>query len=146
LPVTGHYDDETRAAIGDAGQKTISNERANATADDLAPNSRTIRAGMKLKSVAKLKALAGTFVMAGGASEQVGLLDTAQTTVDKMGQAKTLFETVHGWAAPFLGSPMVLVVGLVLVVAAYYVFQFANHVIDARVEDHRTEAHTGNDT
>jgi hypothetical protein len=145
LVVTGHFDDESRAAFNTAEAKPIAQERLDTTAEDLRPNSRTIQAADKLGVAATIKRWTGGALVVGGGAQQLGLLDAAQSTVDKVGQAKGIWETVHGWVEPFISSPMVIVFGIGLVVVGYYVAKFSEHVIEARVDDHRTEAHTGND-
>lgn len=144
LPETGDLDPATKTALETAEPRAQVHERADATVDDLRGNSRTVAAadGLDIAGTAK-KVIGGTLV-AGGSAEQFGLLGQAQEAVDKVGQARTLWETAHGWLEPVVGNPTMILVGIALVAAGFYVSKYAKAIIEARLDDHRSGAHTGN--
>lgn len=146
LPETGDYDEATQKAFAEAEPRIQVEERANATVDDLRGSSRTVDAADGLDVAGTAKKVLGTALVGGGVSEQTGLLGQAQDAVDKVGQAKSLWDTVHGWIEPVIGNPTVILVGIVLVVAGFYVSKYAKQIIEARLDDHRSGAHTGNAT
>jgi peptidoglycan hydrolase-like protein with peptidoglycan-binding domain len=146
LIVNGHFDDPSRAAFNTAIPKPIDQSRLNATVDDLRPNSRTIQAADKASTLGTIKKWAGGALGVSAASQQLGLLDTAQSAVDQAGQAKSIFETVHEWVSPFLSSPIIIAFSVFLVVAGFLIVRYADAIKFARLDDHHTEANTGNDT
>lgn len=143
LPVTGHYDDATKAAL-DAAEvpREVAPERSAATADDLrADGSQTIAAADSASLLGKLKAGGGALIVGGGAADS--LIGNASSALDKADQAKGLFERVHDYAAPLLADPRVLVLGAVLLIGGLAVVYFAERVIARRVADHRSGVHAG---
>ena len=91
----------------------------------------------------KAKILAGTVFGGGAVAEKVGLLDQAQDAVDKVNQAKGLYDSVHDLAASLFGSPTVIAVGIALIVAGVAVWLLAERIKAHRVDDHRTGRNAG---
>lgn len=153
LPETGDYDDATKEAMKDAEPFVPSKARVAATADDLRGVSKTVATADSLNVAGLAKTISGTTLVATGVAEQAGLLGQAQEVVtqaqdiaDKVGQAKGVWDTMHGYIAPFTSNPTVILIGIVLVVAGFYVSKFAKRIIEQRLEDHRSGAHTGSAT
>ena len=144
LPVTGKYDDATREAMKSAEPIESVPERKRTSAADLkAAGSRTIATADKIGLVGKAKILAGTVFGGGAVAEKVGLLDQAQDAVDKVNQAKGLYDSVHDLAASLFGSPTVIAVGIALIVAGVAVWLLAERIKAHRVDDHRTGRNAG---
>ena len=144
LPVSGRYDDTTRAALNVAEPRPVARERAEASAADMkAAGSRTIGEADRLSGWGRLKIWLGVGAVAGGAAEQSGLLGEAQQAVDTARQAKGILESLHELAAPFLRDPVILVFGAVLIVAGVAVFLGARRITAARLADHRSGLHAG---
>ncbi len=138
LPVTGHYDDATRAALMSAASREIPKERAEATATDIAEaGSRTVTEAQQLTlsgRVLKWLGLGG-----GGAygADQVGWLDTVRIAIGKS-DFKSVFDAL-GHAGTWLVDHWWLVaLGLGLFIALR-----SNRIVSARVEDHQTGRHAG---
>jgi hypothetical protein len=146
LPETGDYDAATKDALAKAEPKIVDPDRANATADDLRGVSRTVDTADKLGTVGSAKKWIGGLMIAGGGAEQTGMLGNAQAMVDQAQQAKSLWEQVHGFIEPLIGNPTIILVGIILIVAGFFVAKYAAQVIEHRLDDHRTGAHTGNAT
>jgi hypothetical protein len=153
LPETGDFDAATKAAFDTAEPRLQSEDRENATVDDLRGASRTVDTAEKADALGTAKKWIGGVMVAGGSAEHLGLLgqateavDKTQGLVDKAQQAHGLWETVHGWIEPLIGNPTVVLVGIVLIVAGFLVSKYAKQIIEHRLDDHRTGAHTGNAT
>jgi putative chitinase len=144
LSVTGHYDEATKAALDAAMARPVAPARAEATADDLREaGSETIEHADNLSAIGQVKKWVGGSLVAGGGAEQVGLFGNVQDKIDKVDQAKSIWERVHEYIAPLLGSPSVLLFGVVLLIAGYFVVRGARLVIARRVADHRSGVHAG---
>jgi peptidoglycan hydrolase-like protein with peptidoglycan-binding domain len=146
LPETGDYDEATKAALATAQPRILDEDRQNATADGLRGSSRTIDSADRISAVGTAKRWMGGLMVAGGGAEQCGLLGQAQTAVDKVNQAKGLWTEVHGFIEPLTGNPTLILIGIVLIVAGFFVSKYAKKIIEHRVEDHNTGAHTGTAT
>ena len=146
LPVSGHYDEATRAALNVAAPRAPSRERAEATAADVkAQGSRTVAHAENLSWWGRLKIWLGLGALGGGAAEQGGLLGQAQDAVDKAHQARGIYDSLHELVAPLLGDPVVVVFGVVLIVAGVAVYLSARRIVAARLADHRSGAHAGSE-
>jgi hypothetical protein len=146
IEVTGQYDDKTRAIIeGDrALDRPVSDDRANATVDDLRDaGSNTIAHADALGSVASVKKWAGGFLLAGGSASQVGLLDQASGALDKVDQAKTVWSRVSEMFGHWLGNPLVIALGLFLLVAGFVIARRVEAIRQNRLKDHQTGEHAG---
>lgn len=141
LPETGDLDAATMEALESAEDRVQTPTRANATADDLRGNSRTVDTADAVSTLGKGKIIAGTIIGAGGAAEQGGLLGQAQDAADKVDQAKSLWDRAHGWLEPIIGNPTTVLVAIVLVFAGYFAVKYAKQIIEARLDDHRSGAH-----
>lgn len=140
LPESGDLDAVTMEALESAEDRVQTTARSEMTADDLRGKSRIVDTADSANLLGKAKIIAGSALGLGGAAEQEGLLGQAQNAVDKVGQAKTLWETVHGWIEPVIGNPTTILVGIVLVFAGFFVAKYAKQIIAARVDDARTGA------
>ncbi|MFZ5715744.1 MAG: N-acetylmuramidase domain-containing protein [Bradyrhizobium sp.] len=144
LPVTGKYDEATRAAMRTAEPIEVPRERAQATATDLKEaGSKTIKAADKGSLFAWAKGLIGTLLAGGGLAEKSGWLESAQDAVDKAHQAKGIWDSFVDLVHPLLAGPTPIVVGVLLIassVAAYCIFR---QVKAYRVADHNSGAHAG---
>lgn len=141
LPETGDLDAATLEALATAEDRVQAPARITATADDLRGRSRTIDAADGINTAGVVKAATGATLVVGGGAEQ--LLGSAQDTVDKIGQAKTIWQTVHGWLEPIVSNPTTILVGIALVVAGIYVSRYAKRVIAARLDDFHSGVHSG---
>lgn len=141
LPETGDYDAKTKEALDAADPREQAPDRALATVDDIKDNSRTIKHSESLISVGNIKKAIGGGLVGLGGAQQVGLLDTAQSAVDKAQHAKSLYETVHGMLEPLIGNPTTILIGIVLIAAGFFVVKYAREIIEARLDDHKTGAH-----
>ncbi|HGW6341810.1 TPA: peptidoglycan-binding domain-containing protein, partial [Escherichia coli] len=129
LPVTGRYDDATREALKNAEPAESMPERKRTSAADLkAAGSRTIATADKIGLVGKAKILAGTVFGTGAVAEKAGLLDQAQDAVDKVNQAKGLYDSVHDLAGSLFASPTVIACAIALVVAGVAVWLLAERI------------------
>lgn len=136
LPITGDYDDATRAALAVATPPAVSDERAATTADDLrAAGSQTVALADKGRGIVKTIVGLG---LAGGAKEagDAGFLDQAQSAVDQIQAARPLVEgarDIIGWAAGhwWIGA---LIAGVVL-------WRQFGGVIERRVADQVSGRH-----
>lgn len=146
LPETGVYDDATKAALSTARPRVQPKARVEATEDDLRGVSRIVDTADSLSFAAKAKIAVGLALAGGGTSEQAGLLGQAQDAVDKVNQAKGLWDTAHGWLAPLVGNPTTILIGIVLIAGGLFVAKYAKRIIEARLDDHRSGAHTGANT
>jgi hypothetical protein len=144
LPVNGQLDEATLKALDGAEPVEVSRERDRATADDLkAQGSKTITAADHAGLLGKLKAIGGGAMVCGGGAEKLGLLDRAQDGVDKVNQAKGIWESVQDLAQPALDHPAVIVAGVVLIVAGVATWWIAEQIKAHRLADHRSGVHAG---
>lgn len=145
LPLTGHYDPATKQALSEADARPVEPERAAATMDDLRDlGSTTVARADNAETAGKLKVVGGSAIGIGAVAEQATTaLGGAQDTVDRFGQAKTLWGSIHDMAQPVLGHPIVIVLAIVLIVAGYFVIRYARQIKTARLEDHQTGVHAG---
>lgn len=144
LPVTGKYDDATRAAMADAEPIEQVRERQNATAADLkAAGSETVKAADNGKVLAYVKGLFGTVFVGGGAADKAGLLDTAQSGIDKATQAKGIWDSFCDLVHPLFAGPLPFVIGAMLIMAAVIAWLLFERINARRVADHRSGAHAG---
>lgn len=145
LPVTGEYDDATASALDIAVPAEPARERKAATASDLAAaGSKTIKAANAGGLIAKSKMLFGGALVAGGGAEQAaGLLDVAQTGVDKANQAKGILQSLNELAAPVLGNPVVMIAGGILIASGIAVYFIVEAIKARRVADHNSGVHAG---
>ena len=146
LPVTGHYDDKIRAIVegDDALDRPVDDARANATVDDLRQaGSNTIAHADALDSIASMKKWAGGFLLAGGGAEKVGLLDSASGALDKVDQAKTVWERCSEMFGHMLNNPLVIGLGLFLLVAGFVIAKRVEAIRQNRLKDHQSGEHAG---
>ncbi len=145
LTVTGHYDATTRDALNSASPRPVGAERGDATADDLRDaGSTTVAAADNAATVGKIKVIGGSTIAVGAVAEQATTAITgAQDAVDKVGQVKGLWSSIHDILHPFLGHPMIIVLSLVLVVTGFLIWHYAGKIILSRLGDHRDGTHAG---
>lgn len=145
LPVTGHYDEATKDALDIADARPVSDSRANATLDDLREQgSTTIASADTASTLGKVKTIGGIVVAGGAAAEQAGtVLSTAQDTVDKVDQAKTLWGSIHHMLHPIFGHPAVLIIAVAVAIGGFLVWKYADRVKLRRLIDHQTGTHPG---
>lgn len=145
LPVTGHYDAATRAALDEAVERPASDERAEATIQDLRDaGSTTIAAADAGSAAGYTKVGLGVATVAGTALEKgSGALDHAQDAVDKAGQVKSLWGSIHDLLLPVFGNPAVLLVGIALLILGVVVVYFSRKVKLSRLWDHQDGTHAG---
>ncbi len=144
LPITGTYDAATREAMRIAEPVDQAPERARATADDLAAaGSKTIKVARVGGMVAKIKGIIGGGFLAGGLASHEGLLDTAQSGIDKATQAKGIWDSFCDLAGPLFGHPMAVVAGVVLIASAVAVGFVVKAIVDRYVIDYRAGVHAG---
>ncbi len=148
LPVSGHYDAATRAALVVASPRPVPDERAEATVDEIRHDgSHIVATADSATAVAKIKVVGGSAIAIGSIAEQATtwITDT-QTAVDRANQVKGLWGSIHDLVHPFLGHPMVVVLGLALVITGGLVWHYAGQIIVARLNDHRSGVHAGRDS
>lgn len=145
LSPTGHYDDATRDALGNAEPRPVPTERADATLDDLRESgSTTITSADTASTIGKIKVIGGSAIGIGAATEQATtILTGTQDAVDRVGQAKTLWGSIHDLLHPIIGHPVVILLALVLVVGGYFVIHYANKIKLSRLSDHQDGTHAG---
>jgi hypothetical protein len=149
LHVTGHLDAPTRQALEEAAPREPAEVRADTTAADLAGKSRIVDSAQSTGLMGKIKAAFGTTLLGGGAAKQAGLLDldTASAALDKVDQAKSVWEKARDifgdWLAILFGHPAVMVFGVLFLIAGIAVIHHSRKVVEARVEDERTGVHAG---
>lgn len=144
LPVTGEYDAATREAMKDAEPVDQPRERQNTTADNLrAAGSKTIATADRGGVLAYIKGTVGSIFVGGGAAEKLGLLDTAQSGIDKANQAKGIWQSFCDLAKPLFEGPAPIVIGLVLIAAAVGAYFLFEQIKARRVADHNSGAHAG---
>lgn len=115
LPETGDYDDATRARLAEASPREVSPERASTTVADLRQaGSKTVKAADRGKGIAKLLLGLG---LAGG-SQETGLIESAQQTVDTVTSIRPVVDgaadflgwvTSHWWIGAIVGGALVWV-------------------------------------
>lgn len=148
LPHTGHYDKETQQALdGAIVPRPVDRERTQADADDLREaGSVTIEHADKVTTLGRFKKWAGLSILGSAGAEQTGLLDQAQSVTDKAEQAKSIWDTVGPYVQPLfkhLDSPVVLILGVVLVVSGCIAVAIAEHIRANRLADHHSGVHAG---
>lgn len=144
LPVTGAPDQATLDAMDEAAPREVAPERANATAADLREaGSRTIVANDKVSLIGRIKMWGGSVFGAGVFAEQAGLLETAQNTVDRVNQAKSVWQSVHELIAPLLTHPAAPFFAVAFAVGGFLIWRETWKIEAARVDDHRTGVHAG---
>lgn len=145
LRVTGHYDAESKAAFEAAEvPREVSPERAEATADDLrAMGSDTIAHADNVTWLGRVKQGLGLTVASGAGAEQMGLLDKAQNAIDKGEQAKGIWESVHGYLAPLLDRPELLIFGVAVFALGCAACYIAERIRENRTADHNSGVHAG---
>lgn len=149
LPPTGHLDDETMKAIGDADPRPISDERESTTLDDLRQQgSRTIAKADVTETVGKVKVGTGVVVGAGTVADATlngvqDSLDKANDAIEKAHQVKGLWQSIHDLVPLSTEQLAILAVAVVIAVAGYFVIRYAKHIKFARLEDFRTGVHAG---
>jgi hypothetical protein len=143
LPATGHYDEETRQALANAGPREVAPQRERTTARDLKEQgSRTIVAADKLSWFGRAtKWICGALGLGAG-SEQLGLLDQAEALEGKVGQIREIWNSAHGLLQPLL-SPQVMLLCILGLVVGVAVHKLAGEIARYRTEDHQTGAHAG---
>lgn len=142
LPVTGHYDEETAAALNAAEiPRPVAPERENATVDDLRDaGSDTIANADKLSTLGATKIVAGSGVAVAGVASQA--VDNASEVADKLQQAHDVWDKLHGVLGIFHG-PHIIVFGMVLLVAGIAIAIIAERIRVTRLADHRSGVHAG---
>ena len=85
----------------------------------------------------------GAFFLAGGAASHEGLLDTAQDGLDKVHQAKGVWESFCDLAAPLFGHPATLVAAVVLIGAGVAVWLLSRRIVNQNVADYRAGVYAG---
>ncbi|MEH2517507.1 hypothetical protein V1279_003080 [Bradyrhizobium sp. AZCC 1610] len=138
LKVTGHPNDETTKQFDklDASDKReVSNERAEATVDDLrAAGSQTVKAADKGSLVSKI--MVGTGLV--GGAEQTGILDQAKEAVSHVETAKSVLDSVKDLA---VGLAPYWWVGVIVV--GFITWRLYGDVIKRRLHDHQSGVHLG---
>ncbi|WP_316189387.1 N-acetylmuramidase domain-containing protein [Bradyrhizobium sp. SZCCHNS1054] len=144
LPITGKFDDATRAALAIAEPKEPGRDRATATVEDLrAAGSKTIRTADRINLLGSVKVGLGALFGGAAAAEKTGLLDTAQDGIDKANQVKGLWQSFHDLAAPVLGDPNLVIAFAIIAAAGAACWYFAGQIAARRVDDHRSGVHAG---
>jgi hypothetical protein len=144
LPVTGRYDAATRAALAEAVPPEPARERKDATARDLREaGSKTIKAADNVSLAGKAKIIIGGLIAGGGEASREGLLDQAQSGIEKAQQAKSIWDSVTDLAQPLFGHPIVFVAAGALIIAGIAVVWLARTVRAHRVADHNSGVHAG---
>jgi putative chitinase len=144
LPITDEIDLATKEALKRDLAKPVSEQRMNATADDLADaGSKTIASANSGSMLAVAKGTLGSIFVGGGAVEKMGLLDTAQSGIDKANQAKGIWGSFCDLAKPVFAGPAPIVIGLVLIAAAIAAYFLFEQIKARRVADHNSGAHAG---
>ncbi|SHH06725.1 N-acetylmuramidase domain-containing protein [Bradyrhizobium erythrophlei] len=138
LKITGHPDDETTAALDKATPdqaRQVSQERANATAEDLkAKGSKTIAAAQKGSGVTKVLIATGAI----GGAAQTGALHKAKVAVGNATGAHSFLDSVRDVAVHAAHYWWVgLIVAGVVILGCY------GKVIEARLLDHQTGNNIG---
>jgi putative chitinase len=130
LPLTGEVDPATWAAFQNMPDKPVAEDRANATAGDLAAaGSETVRDGQHVGLIGKGLAFLGV----GKAADATGALDHVKGAVDQVNTARSILDSagdVLTWAAShwWIGA---LGVG-------FLAWVLGNRIITKRVQDHRS--------
>lgn len=144
LPVTGRYDEATYQAMKIAQPIAQPQERARATADDLAnAGSKTIKAANAGGLIAKVKGVVGGALISGGVASHEGLLDAAQSGIDKATRAKGIWESFCDLAGPLFGHPMAIVAGVILIASGTAIYFVVRAIKAHRVADHNSGVHAG---
>lgn len=145
LPTTGHYDETTKAALNEAQPRPVPPDRQDANLDDLRKDgSTTIAMADNAETLGKGKLIAGGTIAAGGVLEQAGpALDTAQDAADKIGTAKSVWNSLHEALHPIFGHWLILVLALALIVVGYFVIRYARRIKESRLSDHQNGTHAG---
>lgn len=144
LPVTGCYDQATYAAMKSAVPIVQPQERARATADDLAnAGSKTIKVANTGGLLGKFKATLGATFLGGSLASHEGLLDAAQGGIDKANQAKGVWDSFCDLVGPLFGHPMAIVAGVILIASGIAVYFIARAIKVHRVADHNSGVHAG---
>ena len=134
LPVNGHFDEATRAALDTATAREVSPERATATPEDLA-GSRTVAEAAQLKTSGDALKVAGAGGAAAAGADSAGWLDTIK---DHFGDAKDAFDALGGAKTWLLDHWW-----LVAIAIGIFIVWRSNSIVAARVEDHQTGRHAG---
>ncbi len=145
LTVNGHYDEATKSALSTATPRPVDPERLETTAEDLREDgSETVAGADGVATVGKIKVIGGSTVALGAAAEQASTaLGGVQEAADKLGQARSVWESVQDLVHPLLGHPMIIVLGLAFVISGILVWRYAGRVIAARLGDHQDATHAG---
>lgn len=135
LPVTGLYDDATKARLAVAEPREVSDDRANATVDDLrAAGSQTVAAADNGSVIAKLLALLGL----GGGATKLGVVDQAQQAV---GQLSTMGKVIEG-AKEGVAAIAPYWPAFALAIGVYLTWNYRT-IIMRRLADHISGVHAG---
>jgi len=139
LPVTGHYDADTAAAMNVAEDRPVAFARTEASADDLAAEgSRTVVNAGQVSTVGRWMQWAGF----GGAglkgADSLGVIDKIKGATEHVGQVREVFDGLADVGAWAVGHWWVFAIGAGLVL----VYR-AERIVAARLEDHRTGVHAG---
>ena len=146
LPVTGHYDAATAAALEAATARPVSPDRAAATVDDLRDaGSNTIEHTDKLDTLATVKTGTGVVVTAGGVADATGTLDMdkAQNVLDKANQAHSIWDQAKEFLHPIFSGNSTIALGVFLIVAGLAVAYITYRIRQNRLNDHHTGEHAG---
>lgn len=146
LPVSSTFDAATIKALAEAEVPAeVAPERKRATADDLREaGSKTLAATGTAKLLSKAKVALGTALVGGGEAAHEGLLDTAQGGIDKINQAKGIWDSVKDLLAPIFSNPApAIIAGAVLIGAGVAIYYIVNAIEAHRVADHNSGVHRG---
>ena len=132
LPVTGHYDDATKAALTEADKRPVSKERGAVSAGDLKEQgSRTITTADHLSMFGKAKLWIAGLTGGGAAADHAGLFDG---TLEKIGTIQGLWDRVSSFHIPL---NVLLIIGD-LVGSGLLVMWIADQIKSYRTEDYAT--------
>jgi len=144
IPQTGEIDAATKEALAKAPPKPIAEDRQTSTVDDVRKTgSRTINSADHLSLWGRIKVFFGTIFAGGGVASQTNLLDTAQTSVDKINQTKGILAQAHDFVMPIMGHSSVIFFGLLLAVSGIIVCYIADQIRQHRRSDHQSGANLG---
>jgi hypothetical protein len=138
LPVTGHYDDATRAALATADKRPTAPAREAATVDELAEaGSRTVKDAKQLTFMGRLLKWLGFGTGGAYLADESGGLESVKSWVmqSDLHEVLTLLGKAGGWLVAHWWIAAILL-GL-------FIVWRANRIAAARLEDHQTGRHAG---
>lgn len=152
LPLTGHYDEATKAALRDADPIEVSKGRQEATLDDLREEgSTTVAAADGIDKVATGKMAVAAAGGGYAGAEKLGLLDHLDQTQEKVQHVKTIWDGFsdvwHSFSdalnLPQIGHFLLQFWWAFLLASALGLFFYSKKIKKARLTDHQTGVHEG---